>query len=112
MKRFFSLIIVLVVTIGIGTLLYVTLDDDYVLAEEFHNFPIPNDANLESENEKTISLRWDPSKGTGVPIKYRLMIKKSGWKQTGKEGANIMYNKNGNSINLSFSTDYIEISKN
>ena len=37
------------------------------------------------------------------------MIKKNGWNEREKEGANIVYEKDGHFINLAVATDYIKI---
>ncbi|SFC86979.1 hypothetical protein SAMN05443252_107148 [Bacillus sp. OV322] len=111
MKRFMSLLLVFIVLLGIGIYYYVNLDKNYHLEKGYYNFPIPDDAKLESENKKAKNYEWDPATGTEVPLGYRLMIKKSGWKQIDIEGANMIYQKNGNIINLNFDTDYIEITK-
>lgn len=78
MKRLLSLILVFVFLIGIGIYYYTNLDNNYDLVQEFYDFPIPNDAKLESENQKAKNYNWEPSTGTEVPFSYRLMIKKSG----------------------------------
>lgn len=110
MKRL-PLVFVFLVGIGIGIYYYTNLENNYNLVQEYYDFPIPNDAKLVNENPKVNDYRWEPSTGTEVPISYRLMIKKSGWKQIKIEGANILYKKGGKYITLSFATDYIALSK-
>ena len=39
------------------------------------------------------------------------MIKKNGWNEREKEGANIVYEKDGHFINLAVATDYIAVTK-
>lgn len=51
----------------------------------------------------------ESSKATGVPLSYRLMIKKTGWSEKAKEGANIVYEKDGHFINLAVATDSIAL---
>ena len=71
------------------------LDNNYDFVEEFYNIPVPKNAKLESENEVAKSYKWESSKGTSVPLSYRLMIKKTGWNEREKDGANIVYEKDG-----------------
>jgi hypothetical protein len=111
MKRSLTLIFVSVLLIGIGIYYYTNLDNKYDLVQEFNDFPIPSGAKLESENQRVRNYKWEPSTGTEVPFSYRLMIRKSGWNQVKIEGANIVYEKDGEFINLNFATGYIELSK-
>lgn len=111
MKRQVSLILVFVFLIGIGIYYYTNLDNNYHSVQEFYDFPIPNDAKLESETQKAKNYIWKPSTGTEVPHIYRLMIKKSGWKQVKLDGHNIIYKKDGKLINLTLAPDYIGILK-
>ncbi|RHW43302.1 hypothetical protein D1B31_01115 [Neobacillus notoginsengisoli] len=111
MKRLLSFILVIVFIIGIGIYYFNNLNNNYHLVHEFYDFPIPNGAKLVSETQKNKNYRWEPAKGTGVPLSYRLMIKKSGWEEVNTEGANIVYEKNGKFINIGLATGYFELLK-
>lgn len=114
MKRTLSLVVVIIFA-GIGILYYVNIDRNYHTLKAFYDFPVPNNAKLENEfsgeDTYTKSYFWDKSSGTDVPLSYRLMIKKSGWKQVEFEGTGITYKKEGKIIHLAFSRDYIDIVK-
>ena len=112
MKRLLITLIVFLIGIGIGIYYYTNLDNNYHAVQEFYDFPIPSEAKLESETQNAKHFKWEPATGTEVPLSYRLMIKKSGWKQVDIDGANIIYKKDGKSITLGFATDYIGIFKN
>ncbi|MGE7623863.1 hypothetical protein ACQKMD_12600 [Viridibacillus sp. NPDC096237] len=115
MKRIVTLIVV-IIFVGIGISYYVNIDKNYHTLKDYYDFPVPNSAKLgnenSSENTNTKSYFWDKSSGTDVPLSYRLMIKKSGWKQVEFEGTVITYKKDGKFIKLAFSRDYIDIVKN
>lgn len=107
MKRFLPLILVLL--IGVGVYYYTNLDNHYHTLQNSHDFPIPNDATFEAESTKEKGFRWEQSTGTEVPLSYRLMIKKSGWKQVEINGHNVVYKKDGELINLTLAPNYIGI---
>lgn len=111
MRRLLSLTFMFVFLAGLGIYSYTNLDNNYHIEKDFYHFPIPNDVKLESKNEKTRNYIWKPSAGTDVPLGYRLMIKKSGWKQIKTEGSNFVYKKDNQLIHLTFNTDHIEVVK-
>ncbi|WP_139069993.1 hypothetical protein [Bacillus sp. FJAT-27225] len=111
MKRLVTLFIVIAIFVGVGVYYYENIDNNYQTLQDFYDFPVPNDANLESESEKGKNYIWDKSSGTGVPISYRLVIKKNGWKEVELDGHNVVYEKNGRRINLALAPDYIGILK-
>jgi hypothetical protein len=111
MKRLVSLIFVFVLLLGGGVFYYTNVDKNYHTLQEFYDFPVPNDATLESESENAKNYKWEPSTGTEVPLSYRLMIKKNGWKQIENDGHNVIYKKDNNFINLGLAPYYIDILK-
>lgn len=111
MKKLGFMIFIFLILIGIGALYYLNVDDNFHTIQEFNDFPVPGDAALESENEIARNYTWQPSSGTSLPINYRLVIKKSGWKEVEIDGHGITYEKDGRKINVTVATDYIGISK-
>jgi len=111
MKRLLSVIISLALIIGVGAYYYMNLDNHYYSSQEFYDFPIPKDAKLESESSKEKGFTWEKSTGTDVPLSYRLMIKKKGWKQVEMDGHNVVYQKDGKFINLTLAPKFISLIK-
>ncbi|CEG27161.1 hypothetical protein [Bacillus sp. B-jedd] len=111
MKRFITLLIVAAIFVGIGVFYYTNLDKHYHSLKEFYDFPVPNNVTLENESEKAKNYIWEQSSGTEVPISYRLVIRKNGWKEVEKDGHNSIYEKNGQVIILAVASDYIGIIK-
>ncbi|WP_409271641.1 hypothetical protein V1499_18965 [Neobacillus sp. SCS-31] len=111
MKRFVTLLIVITTITGVAIYYYQNVDNNYLTLQDFYDFPVPNAATLESESEKGKHYIWEPSSGTSVPISYRLVIKKNGWKEVDQDGHNVIYEKEGQRINLALAQDYIGILK-
>lgn len=111
MKRTVACIVALAWLIGAGVYYYVNVDKHYVFLHEFNDFPIPMKATLESESAKGNGFIWGKSTGTEVPLGYRIMIKKSGWKQVKMDGHNVIYKKDDKVINLSLANKYIGVLK-
>ncbi|MGE7837614.1 hypothetical protein [Viridibacillus arvi] len=111
MKRLVPLIVVFALLVGIGVFYYANVDKNYYELQEFYNFPVPNSATLESENEKAKNYIWEPSTGTEVPLSYRLKIKKNGWKEEGIDGHSVIYKKSDDYIHLVLAPGYIGILK-
>lgn len=109
MKKKISIILILVLITGICGYYYIILDNNYIASKEFYDFPIPKDAKLESENLKEEGYTWVKSNGTDIPLSYRLIIKKSGWKKAEIDGHNIVYEKNGKLINLTLAPNFLGI---
>lgn len=110
-KRLILVVISLALLLG-GTYYYFTnLDSKYYALHEFYDFPIPKDAKIESESPKVIGYKWEKSTGTEVPLNYRLMIKKAGWKKVEMDGANVVYKKNEKLINITLAPNYIDVMK-
>ncbi|WP_059173328.1 hypothetical protein [Bacillus sp. FJAT-27445] len=111
MKRFVALLIVIATITGAANYYYKSVDNNYHTLQDFYDFPVPNDVTLESESKKGKNYIWEPSSGTSVPISYRLVIRKNGWKEVELDGHNVIYEKNGKRINLALAADYIGILK-
>ena len=111
MKRILAWIVALALLIGTGVYYYVNVDKHYVYLHEFYDFPIPKEATLESESANGNGFTWGKSTGTEVPLGYRIMIKKSGWKQVKMDGHNVIYKKDDKVINLSLANKYIGVLK-
>lgn len=111
MKRFVILLIVIAAIAGAGGYYYKNVDNNFHNLQDFYDFPVPNAATLESESEKGKNYIWGPSSGTSVPLSYRLVIKKNGWKEVKSDGHNVNYEKDGHRINLSLASNYIGILK-
>ncbi|CEG27155.1 hypothetical protein [Bacillus sp. B-jedd] len=111
MKRLILVLIVAAVFVGLGVYYYKNLDKNYHTLEEFYDFPVPNDVTIENQSEKAKNYIWEQSSGTDVPIRYRLVIRKSGWKEVGIDGHNSIYEKDGKQIIIAVASDYIGIIK-
>lgn len=111
MKKLIFTILIFLILIGITSYYYLNVDNNYDTLHEFNDFPIPNGAMLEEENEKAKNYFWKPSSGTSIPIGYRLVIKKSGWKELEVDGHGTTYEKDGYQINVTVAPDYIGIIK-
>lgn len=98
----------------VGVLYYFFAVSRYELAEEMYNFPVPIGAKLiaKEETELRKTYDWSPASGdNGIPLSYKLIIKKNGWKQGQIDGTNVIYSKGSHQINLSSHTDYLSIIK-
>ena len=62
------------------------MDKNYYILDEFYGYPVPKNAELESENESGKHYYWKPSGDEGIPLSSKLMIKKSGWKEAERMG--------------------------
>ncbi|MEK4426368.1 hypothetical protein [Solibacillus sp. FSL K6-1523] len=114
MKKLTIVLIILIIFIGIGTVYYRNLDNNYSALEDFYSFPIPNDAVLEEANDYANNYYWEPSTGTSIPMKYRLVIYKNGWKKAGIDGSSVIYEKNNYQyqITVVYAKEYIGIGRN
>ena len=104
-----SIILILALIIGVGGYYYIILDNNYIASKEFYDFPIPKDTKLESVNLKEKGYTWGKSNGTDIPLSYRLIIKKAGWEQVGKDGHHVVYEKNDKLINLTLAPNFLGI---
>ncbi|MFJ9463029.1 hypothetical protein [Viridibacillus arvi] len=111
MKRLVPLIVVIALLVGIGVFYYANVDKKYYELREFYDLPVPNNATLESENEKAKNYIWEPSTGTEVPLSYCLIIKKNGWREAGIDGHSIIYKKGDDYIHLVLAPNFISILK-
>lgn len=111
MKRLVTTLLVLAFLIGVGVYYYASVDNNYQTLQEYYEFPVPSDATLESEGENSKNYIWEPSTGTEIPIKYRIVIRKNGWKEVELDGHHVTYEKDGKQINLVIAPDYIGILK-
>ncbi|MEK4091840.1 hypothetical protein [Viridibacillus sp. FSL H8-0110] len=111
MKRLVLLIVAIALLVGVGGFYYANVDKNYFELQKFYDFPVPNSATLESENQNAKNYIWEPSTGTDVPLTYQLMIKKSGWKQVEIDGHSVIYKKGDEFIQLVLAPDYIGILK-
>lgn len=82
------------------------MDRNYKNLEELQEFPIPNSVILEEESSTAKNYSWKSSSGTSIPISYRMVIKKNGWKQVEIDGHGITYEKDGYKINITVASDY------
>ncbi|WP_316569353.1 hypothetical protein [Neobacillus sp. YIM B06451] len=111
MKRLVTLLIGIAIITGAGFYYYENVDNHYHTLQDFYDFPVPNDATLENDSVKGKHYIWEPSSGTSVPISYRFVIKKNGWKEIDQDGHLVTYEKGGQRINLALAPDYIGILK-
>lgn len=110
MKRIIALAVIIILSV-VAILFYSNVEKNFELEAEFYDFPVPKNAVIESEDQTSKNYRWESSTGTDIPISYKLMIKKSGWKQKEIDGHNIIYTKEKATINLTLAPDYIGILK-
>lgn len=111
MKKLVYTILTFLILIGITSFYYLNVDKNYYTLNVFNEFPIPNDAILEGENEIAKNYNWKPSSGTSIPFSYRLVIKKSGWKEVEVDGHGTTYENNGHQVNVTVAPDYLGIIK-
>ena len=112
MRRWGALLSIIILIFVAGVLYYTNLDKNYYLLDEFYGFPVPKSAELESENEKGKHYYWGPASGTdGIPLSYKLMLKKNGWEEVERMGELGTFVKGKDTIYLQSSTDYIGIMK-
>ncbi|MFJ7367920.1 hypothetical protein ACIQVU_00510 [Lysinibacillus sp. NPDC098008] len=100
------IILILVVFVSLGFIYYLNMDRNYKNLEELQEFPIPNSVILEEESSTAKNYSWKSSSGTSIPISYRMVIKKNGWKQVEIDGHGITYEKDGYKINITVASDY------
>lgn len=112
MKRLGALLSVIVLIFVAGILYYTNLDKNYYILDDLYGFPVPKNAELESEDENGKHYYWTAASGDeGIPLSYKLMIKKSGWIEAERMGETGTFVKGNNTIYLQSSTDYIGIMK-
>jgi len=111
-KRLGALLLIIILIFVVGILYYANLDKNYYILDDFYGFPVPKNAELESENENGKHYYWKAASGDeGIPLSYKLMIKKSGWIEVERMGETGTFVKGKNTIYLQSSTDYIGIMK-
>lgn len=113
MKKWGRLMVVTLFVVA-GILYYYFANSQYELAEDMYEFPVPKGAQLiqaeETDNRK--SYDWSAASGdNGIPLSYKLMLKKNGWDQGQIDGTNVVYTKDQKQITLSTATDYLRIAK-
>lgn len=112
MRRLVALLFVITLLFGVSILYYINLDKNYYLIDDMYDFPVPNNAELESKNEIGKHYYWESASGdNGIPLSYKLMIKKCGWEEVERFGETGIYVKGTSTIFLQSSTDYIGIMK-
>ena len=112
MRRLRASLITITLIIGLGILCYIYWDNNYYMLEDFYDFPIPKNAELESENEMGKHYYWKrASSDHGIPLSYELMISRSGWEEVERMGETGTFVKGKYTIYLQSSTDYIGIMK-
>lgn len=98
MKRF---LIFLASIALIGCVFYIINLALYQPEKEFFDFPVPKSAKLVKETEHSNIYKWSKaSEENGIPIGYRLILKKDGWKPVDKEGALTHYKKDTFKVDL------------
>jgi hypothetical protein len=111
-RRLGALLLIIILIFVVGVLYYTNLGKNYYMLDDFYGFPVPKNAELESENEKGKHYYWKPASGDkGIPLSYKLMIRKSGWEEVERMGETGTFVKGKNTIYLQSSTDYIGIMK-
>ncbi|KOS69345.1 hypothetical protein AEA09_12760 [Lysinibacillus contaminans] len=113
MKKW-GVFMVLALFVVVGILYYSFAKSQFELAEELYDFPVPKGAMLiqteVTDNRK--SFDWSAASGdNGIPLSYKLILKKNGWDQGQIDGTNVVYTKGQQQINLSTATDYLSIAK-
>lgn len=103
-----ALLLVVILFFVVGILYYANLDKNYSTLDDFYGFPVPKNAELESENENGKHYYWKAASGDGgIPLSYKYMIKKSGWIEIEEErmGETGTFVKGKHTIYLQSSTD-------
>ena len=77
-----------------------------------YGFPVPKNAQLEVEGDYSKHYTWSKASGDkGIPLSYKLVIRKKGWKKGNVDGTVVTYTKEDKVIYLSTSTQYLEVFK-
>ena len=107
-------IFMVVLFVVVGFLYYYFANSQYELAEDLYEFPVPKGAiPIQTEvTDNRKSYHWSAASGdNGIPLSYKLILKKNGWDQGQIDGTNVVYTKGQQQINLSTATDYLSIAK-
>jgi len=81
-----AIVIALALVVAVGTFyIYTNIIDSRYEKEEFlYGFPVPKDVEIISKSKVgTLSsyiITWDSVSGRKIPIDYKLIIRKNGWK--------------------------------
>lgn len=109
MKKIYPLIIIVVIFLFILGFKFVAFKH----SQEFYDFPIPRSAKLVKSEENSIILNWSgASEENGISKFYALYLSMEGWKEKEREGASVIYEKEGIKIDLISVTNELIIIKN
>ncbi|MFJ3388164.1 hypothetical protein [Lysinibacillus sp. NPDC086135] len=105
-------IAIMVLLIGVGIGYYFTALSLYEPSEDLYGFPIPKNAELVQESNKSKSYDWSrASEENGIPFDYEIALKANGWKKGEREGTSVSYTKGNHTIDLLSSTKWLDIIK-
>ncbi len=75
-------------------------------------FPVPGQAKISKVSSKNgfESYTWQPAtEENGLPLRYKLMIRLSGWKKADRMGAMTTYEKDGRTVDIISQKNYLGI---
>ena len=111
MKKIYPLIIIVVILLFIVFIGFKFVAFEH--SQEFYDFPIPRSAKLVKSEENSMTLKWSgASEENGISKFYALYLSMEGWKEKEREGASVIYEKEGIKIDLISVTNELIIIKN
>lgn len=81
-----AIVVALALVVAVGTFyIYTNIIDSRYEKEEFlYGFPVPKDIEIKSKDKigslSSYLITWDRVSGKKIPIDYKLIIMKNGWK--------------------------------
>lgn len=86
-------------------------DKQYVVYEDFANFPVPKDAKVLKSDEKVTVFSWSKASfENGLPWIYETYLKKNGWEKE-MEDTIFIFRKDDQEIQMTTYTDEFTIYK-
>ena len=107
--KVYYLFITLIAFIIVFTFYYGQTFEEAIYSD---GFPVPGQAKVfkVSSEKRFESYTWKPaSEESGLPIRYKLMIRLSGWKKIDQISTLTTYEKNGMKVDIVSQKDYIGI---
>lgn len=110
MKLWWSIVGVIII-VGAFIFFNGVSDKQYVIYEDFANFPVPKDAKLMKSDEKVTVFSWSKvSFENGLPLTYETYLMKNGWEKE-MEDTIFIFRKDDQEIQLTTHTDEFTIYK-
>ncbi len=99
-----------IVAIVVVAVFVVVPNFTYESSKELNGFPVPTKAKLIDQGDGVNTYTWSRASGeNGIPSDYEKAIKSEGWKKGEREGASVVYTKGKHLIDLTTSTEELDI---